>query len=165
MRTTISHFLLVAVDVDKHRFAEPSAFKVATHRLTIAKWGLREKTKNRKAFKPGDKVLAYAAGKREFGGHIVGEAEIASVALPLEHSPAESVDSPTSNSAVVSEYFVKLKKCKLYEKPVDLRSIKEYLKFVKLPHSLKWGACLQNGCIRLPVDDFKLISNLAACAI
>lgn len=148
---------MVAADVDKFRLREPSAYQVAQHRLKIGKWGLRHRTRNRLKLKKGDLVIAYAAGKREYGGSIVGYAELDSSVMPLKNSLYSQVDSPSANSYIVSEYYVRLRKTHIFKNHTTLRSLKDTLKFVKTPQSPKWGAMLQNGCVRISKSDYQAI--------
>ncbi len=152
-----NYYIMVAADVDKTMIREPSAYQVAHHRLKIGKWGLRHRTMNRLNLKKGDLVIAYAAGKREHGGSIVGYAVLDSNVLPLKNSLSSQIDSPTSNAYIVSEYYVKLKYVHIFQTHTTLRSLKDTLKFVKRPQSPKWGAMLQNGCVKILKSDYQTI--------
>ncbi len=156
-----NYFILVAADVDKNRLSEPSAYTVARHRLTIGKWGLRQGTRNRVTIKPGDRIIIYAAGKREYGMHIVGEAKVASSAQPINALRSQSVDSPTKNTYVISDYYIQLTDTQLYARPVPLKPIRSTLSFVKHPESIKWANCLQNGCVRIAPKDYRRIKQLS----
>lgn len=159
MREESNYFLLVAAGVDPRRLADPSAYRVALHRMTIGKSRLRDRTRNCLLSKPGDKIITYAAGKCEYGVHVVGEVEVASEATPLNKTRTHSIDSPSASSYVVSEYYLELKKGRVSAHPACLRDLKHNIAFIKSPQTSKWAACLQNGCVRISAKDFQLIDK------
>lgn len=151
-----NYYILVAAAVDKARLSEPSVYKVAVHRLLLRKWGLREHTRNRTKFAPGDFILAYASGDREHGRHFVGQAEVVSSCKPVTKAISDVVDSPT-NRALVSEYYLELADCRIYHKPESVKRLKDRLEFI--PDSMKWGVVMQNGTIRISKRDFCLVGS------
>jgi hypothetical protein len=158
--TSRNYFILVVADVDRSRLSEPSAYTVGVHRLKLCKWGLRTRTRNRLTFKPGDHVVIYAAGKRQHGMAFIGEAEVASSCKPLSRDRRPGIDSPTAHSYILSEWYVELRNCVVYDAPVSIRNLKTRLTFIKRPDSPKWGACLQNGSLAISKQDFRRITSV-----
>ena len=159
-KSSISYFILTAVDVDRSRVAEPSAYDVAVHRLKTAKWGLRFRTRYRKSFKPGDRILAYACGSRVGGMQFVGEAVVARASLPIRKGEVPTIDAPSGRGALVSEYCLELRSCRVYSVPVAIKDIKTCLDLVTDPSSSKWGVRLQGGAVQITSRDFDLVSGL-----
>lgn len=158
-----AHFLLVAADVDSRRLSMPSAYEVALHRLKKGLWGLKEHTRNRKQLCPGDEVVVYAAGKRQFGGCFVARAKVASASQPCPSANRAAIDSPDlHHTRIVSEYFIKVTGIKIFSMPVPIRSIKQKLHFIKQPDSPYWAAPLQNGSAKISEKDYSLICKLSA---
>ena len=58
------------------------------------------------------------------------------------------------------DYSVKISDYKLFTKPVDILLIKEKLQLIKNPQSIKWGAVLANGVLRISSADYRLIISL-----
>lgn len=157
-----AHFLLVAADVDSHRLSMPSAYEVALHRLKKGLWGLKEHTRNRKQLCPGDELVVYTAGKRQFGGCFVASAKVASASQPCVPANRAAIDSPdVRHSHIVSDYFIKVTGIKIFSTPVPIRKIKQELQFIKQSDSPYWAAPLQNGSVKISQKDYSLICKLS----
>jgi hypothetical protein len=157
-----AYFLLVAADVDSRRLSMPSAHQVALHRLKNGLWGLKQHTRNRKQFQPGDELVIYTAGRRHFGGCFVASAKVASASQPCASASRAAIDSPDLHHArIISDYFIKVSRVKIFANPVPIRSIKHELQFIKQHKSPYWAAPLQNGSTKMSQSDYNLICELS----
>jgi hypothetical protein len=155
-----NYYVLIAADVEKGRLSEPSAYDIAVHRMKLGFWGLRIRTRNSRSFKPGDFAVVYAAGKRERGGHFMACFDINSVAGPIPQALRGTIDSPSRNAHLVSELCMSLKNPRFFEHPVNLAAFAGKLEFLRSAPPGRWGLLLLNGAIRIPLNDYVLITGL-----
>jgi hypothetical protein len=148
-----AYYILVAADVDKALLALPSAFDVATYRLKNKFWGFKQTTRNRGSIKPNDKVIIYTAGKRKHGRCFIASAEVASPVRPTNLS-ARNVDSPVAQRAISCDLMFDLKNAKKFRNLVSIYDVKDRLKCIKKPKSIKWACVLQNGSLRISKQDY-----------
>lgn len=156
----LKYYIFVAADSDPHRLSMPSAYELASYRLKNKKWGLKATTRSVKSVRPGDYVLIYLSGRREFSQHVIAIAELASEAKPVAYSQRGRIDSPKNESNLFSEFYVEIEKYLIIKNPVDIRKVKDKLEFVKDPKSTKWGSVLQNGTLRISHADFLLLGGV-----
>ena len=154
------YFILVAADVHKLLKSTSSAYEVALYRLGRMQWGLNEKTRNRKAIKPGDELIIYASGSRPNGMCFVAQTTAASHALPTTIKQRDVLNDPNNSKKIISEYFISLKKTIVFQAPVSIRLLLENLEFIKHPNSPKWGIPLVGGALKISQKDFLTISKI-----
>jgi len=150
------HYILVAADVDKALLSLPSAYEVAVYRLKNKFWGFRKTTRNRNSIKINDKVLIYTAGKRKNGRCFIASADVASRVRSTSFSRA-SVDSPTQQRGISCELMFDLKNIKIFRNIVSVYDVKNNLKCIKSPNSIKWACVLQNGSLLIGKRDYMYI--------
>jgi hypothetical protein len=149
----LAYYILVAADVDRALLALPSAYDVAMYRLKNRFWGFKETTRNRNCIKPNDKVLIYTAGKRRHGRCFIASAEVSSSIRPTNIS-ARNVDSPVAQRAISCALMFDLKNVKKFRTLVSIYEVKDKLKCIKNPKSIKWACVLQNGSLRIAREDY-----------
>ncbi len=156
---TSCFYLLVAADADKARVAAPCAYEVALHRLSLGKWGLRDRTPFRRSIKAEDRVLIYLAGKRMHGGKVIASARVCCAARRMSSSLAATIDSPSETRSVLTHFYIDLEDVEVFPHPRKLSEFQSLLSFVTKPNTAKWGTRLQSGCIRLTEADYDMIRN------
>jgi predicted RNA-binding protein len=124
---------------------EISGYDIFLKRMEQKRWGLGERTANRKRVKPGDRVIFYRGG--EDGKAFIGSAEIISDASELEEDSIANVDT--------SYYSVKLDNINIFPEPKSIYDFVDKLEFIQNPDN--WGAYLQGGTRRISESDYKLI--------
>jgi predicted RNA-binding protein with PUA-like domain len=154
------YFILIAADVHKLLKTSPSAYEVVLYRLGRMQWGLNERTRNRKAIKPGDELIIYASGSRVNGMCFVAQTTAASHALPTTIKQRDVLSDPKNSKKIISEYFISLKDTIIYRSPVSIRLLLGNLDFIKNPNSPKWGIPLIGGALKISQKDFFTISNI-----
>jgi len=152
-----SFFVLIAADADRNRLYLPSAFDLAKYRLERKEWGLKDRTRYRRYMTPGDRVLIYISGYREYAQHFIASATIASV--PTNNSGG-LVDSPAMDTSIFSEYKVAIKNVHYFSKPICARDLLDKFKFVAPNRRKMWRIYFQGGAIRLQAPDFNLVTSL-----
>lgn len=153
-----NYYILVAADEDKARLSRPSAYQLAAYRLANKRWGLNSRTRNRKAITTGDEVLIYAAGRREHGMCFVGRATITSDPEPLKSGERTRINSPVESAlAVASDYGITLGKEEIFASPVPIKMVYRQMSWVRNPDSVRWGAALMGGALRIGQQDFDLV--------
>lgn len=158
-------FILVAADQDKSRLSLPSAYDLALHRLRNRRWGLNQRTRNRKFIAAGDEVVVYASGKRENGMTFVGRATVARTGVPLSHEDRYNIDSPVQREPSVCVEAILLSNVEVFRQPIPIKSLVRQFQWVRNPGSHGWGTALMAGTMRLSERDFELILDAAAqCA-
>lgn len=135
---------------------------MAKFRLNLGEWGLKHSTRNRKLIKFGDLALIYTSGPREYGSHFIAHAIIGSKAIPISNIHSQAIDAPGNSGIVLCEYAIKISGFTMLKTPVDIRTIKEKLRFIKNPHSSKWGGVLTSGTLRVARQDYELILRLGS---
>lgn len=90
--------------------------------------------------KVGDHLVICASGKRKFGQHFGGVAQVASVPQSLR---TQSSDLPQqiaiSSDMTIVDYLLSLKKVKIFSAPKPIRDLKSRMSIIKNPSSPKWG--------------------------
>lgn len=155
-----SYYLLTGADQHRSLAAFPSAYQTCKARLEGKVWSLRASTPCRSKMKKGDYLVIYASGKRKFGQHFVGTAQIAD-APQLRRLQSGALPQPVaiaSDMALV-DYLLPLKKVTIFSPPKPISVLKDKLSVIKKPSSPKWGCYLQVGCRRITERDFLLIQN------
>ena len=152
-------YLLVAADTDKARVSAPCAYEVALHRLSLGKWGLRDRTPFRRSIKAGDRVLIYLAGKRMHGGKVIASARVCCAAQRMSSSLAATIDSPSESRSVLTHFYIDLEDANVFPNPMKLSEFQSRLSFVSKPNTTKWGTRLQAGCIQLTGADYEMITG------
>lgn len=149
-----SFFVLTVADADRNRRYLPSALDLAKYRLKRKEWGLKKRTRYRRHMKPGDKVLIYLSGARDFSQHFIAEGIIASAS---QGNKGALVDSPNIQTSIFSEFKIGLTGIRFFPRPVCVRDLLEKFEFVS-PHRRKmWRIYFQGGALRLPRKDFELV--------
>ena len=141
-------FLLVATDVDSARLSVPSALDVANYCFEVGRWGVGYHTSNRRAMKPGDKLLIYLAGRRDNRQSFVGTAVVA----------GECEERPIEIGGRFWPLTLPLRSIRRFRKPVPIRPLLPRLSFIKDPTSKKWGSLFQLAVIRIRLQDIELVA-------
>ena len=124
-------------------------------------WGVADRHKNTIAkVKPGDKCLIYVMStkkdKEVIPPRIVAAYEVASEVF--RDSTRIFKSPPGKNEAYPLR--IKLKPIKIFEKPVDFKSLISDLKFIK--NKKKWVGHIQGKAMReIPEEDYNLILSTA----
>ncbi|RLI81303.1 EVE domain-containing protein [Archaeoglobales archaeon] len=121
-------------------------------------WGVPERHKNTIAkVKPGDKFLIYL--KQERDKDKIVEPRIAAAYEATSEVFKDSSRIFKSPLGIGNESFplrIKLKPIKIFEKPVDFKSLIPKLKFIK--NKQKWTGHLMGKAMRqIPEEDYNLI--------
>lgn len=103
-------------------------------------WPIGRKTRFRNLLSKGDNVLFYQGGDE--GGKIVGSAVLASGVINNEKDMYD---------------FVSLANLELWKRPVEIRTVREKLSFIK--NSKNYGVYFQGGIIKIPEKDFEQIRH------
>lgn len=157
-KTSTSYYIFVAADSDRHRLNMPSAFELASYRLSRKEWGLRSGTSNRTNIKVGDMVLVYISGRRQNSQTFIAQAEILGGPIPNRGS---KTDSPIESASIFSEYKVSLTKIKIFKTPLKIHKLIRKLSFIKPERVLMWRIYFQGGTIRIPEKDFLYLVSAA----
>jgi hypothetical protein len=155
-KSRINYYVLIAADSDRNRLNMPSAFQLANYRLKRKEWGLKERTRYRRHFRAGDKVLIYISGHRENAQHFVACATIAGSPAPAQNAGG-SVDAPTLITSIFSEYKVKLNDIGRFAKPVSARDLLTRFRFVAPKYIKMWRIYFQGGAAKITKSDFTLV--------
>ena len=125
-------------------------------------WGVPERHKNTIAkVKPGDKLLIYL--KQERDKDKVVEPRIVAVYEAVSEVFKDSKKIFKTPPGMSNENFplrIKLKPVKIFDKPVDFKSLIPKLKFIK--NKKKWTGHIQGKAMReIPEEDYNLILEQA----
>jgi len=125
-------------------------------------WGVPERHKNTIArVKPGDKLLIYL--KQERDKDRIVEPRIVAVYEAVSEVFKDSskiFKTPPGMSNEVFPLRIKLKPVRIFEKPVDFKSLIPKLKFIT--NKQKWTGHLMGKAMReIPEDDYELIMSVA----
>ena len=123
-------------------------------------WGVPERHKNTIArVKPGDKLLIYLKQERDKDKII--EPRIAAayeVTSQVFKDSSRIFKSPPSMGNESFPLRIKLKPIKIFDKPVDFKSLIPKLNFIK--NKQKWSGHLMGKAMReIPEEDYKLIMD------
>lgn len=148
-------FLLTCTDGDCADGRTTAAYSTAMQRLSRSSWPLYARTKNRRHLILGARCLVYVGGKLFASQSIVATCAVGSVeATPYGSEDPETMREPAPFTLNFSEVH-------LYLTPVPLRPLLPQLTFA--PKNLrKWGGVLQGGCIRIAMEDYRLVNRLAS---
>ena len=122
-------------------------------------WGVSQRHKNTIAkVKPGDKCLIYVMSTRKnkevIPPKIVGAYEVISEVF---EDRSMIFKSPPGKSEIYP-YRIKLKPIKIFEKPLDFKSLIPELKFIK--NKKRWTGHIQGKAMReIPKEDYESIMN------
>ena len=125
-------------------------------------WGVSQRHKNTIAkVKPGDKCLIYVMSTRKnkevIPPKIVGAYEVISEVF---EDRSRIFKSPPGKSEIYP-YRIKLKPIKIFEKPLDFKSLIPELKFIK--NKKRWTGHIQGKAMReIPKEDYESIMNKVA---
>jgi len=122
-------------------------------------WGVPERHKNTIAkVKPGDKLVIYVKQENIKGevkpSRIVAVYEV--VSEPFKDSTRIFSSKGMRNSSETFPWRVKIKPIKIFDKPIDFRSLIPKLKFIK--NKQKWTGHLVGRAMReIPEEDMECI--------
>jgi len=122
-------------------------------------WGVSQRHKNTIAkVKPGDKCLIYVMSTRKnkevIPPKIVGAYEVISEVF---EDRSRIFKSPPGKSEIYP-YRIKLKPIKIFEKPLDFKSLIPELKIIK--NKKRWTGHIQGKAMReIPKEDYESIMN------
>lgn len=156
-RMSSNYWIFVSADFSRNYLSKPSAYQVAVYRLKQRMWGINSRTRYKTWLRPGDFVVVYATGKREFGKCFVGSCKIGSPLMSTTGRIREAIDSPTGELIHQSPFYVTLTKTKLFPTPVSIRPLLKSLEFIVASASPIWGLMMQGGVVRISRQDFALI--------
>jgi predicted RNA-binding protein len=157
-KTTRSYFVLIAADAHRANLTLPSALDLSKYRIKRREWGLKERTRYRRHMKPGDLVLIYLSGHREYSQHFIAQAEI--VKAPSINQKGSIIDSPNILTSVCSEWVVEFKKINIFKNPVFMKDIIQKLEFIAPNRRDMWRIYFQGGAIKITEKDFDLITSI-----
>jgi len=128
-------------------------------------WGVPERHKNTIAkVKPGDKLLIYLKQERKKNDII--EPRIVAVYEAVSEVFRDRKKIFKTPPDMGNETFplrIKLKPVKVFNPPVDFKSLIPELKFIK--NKKKWSGHLMGKAMReIPKEDFELIVSVAKCS-
>jgi hypothetical protein len=115
-------------------------------------WGLGEKTPNRRAVQPGDKVVFYTGIPHK---SFAGSATLRSASFTL--SPAEQEQLAHGTELFHSNYGVWLEDPVIWEHPRRVEDLLPSLEFIK--NKISWYAHFQGGVRQLGEKDFQTICS------
>ncbi len=125
------------------------AFEILNERIDEKKWLIFDKTRDKEHLIIGTKIIFYIAGKFKFSKSFYAIGEI------QEIEKSDDFYDPEYNQYV--SQFITFKVTKLFSKPIDIRSIKEKLNFIRKPKY--YGLDLIGGVKIIQRQDFELIIN------
>ena len=150
--------MFIASDAHRLMLSKPSAYEIAMHRIFIEKWGINERTRNKNQLKPGDRMVAYAAGKRENGGNFIGLAELRSETSNTTAKIRFDISDPRGEMHILSAHYVELSNTAIFPNKVAIAGIRGELEFIqRVKNPIKWGAALQGGVVQISETDFETI--------
>ena len=120
-------------------------------------WGVSQRHRNTIAkVKPGDKCLIYVKSTKKdneiLPPRIVAIYEVVSEVF----EDRSKIFKSSSGKSEVYPYRIKLKPVKIFEKPVEFKSLILELKFIK--NKKRWTGHIQGKAMReIPEEDFRLI--------
>jgi hypothetical protein len=133
------------------------ADELVEFRLNVKQWPLYEKTRNRFALSPDDRLIFYCGGKRS-GGTIFGYGRVLDV-VPLANKllidECRLTIGPTPKSMII------LTDTNKFKTKVFLRTIVSQLECYP-KNSNKWGMILQGGCRKISDHDWNYIIKAAS---
>ncbi|MBO8180196.1 MAG: EVE domain-containing protein [Archaeoglobus sp.] len=121
-------------------------------------WGVQEKHRNTIAkVKPGDKCLIYVMSTKKddevIPPRIMAVYEVASEVFK---DSSRIFKPPARNRNETFPLRIKLKPIKIFEKPIDFKSLIPKLKFIA--NKKKWTGHIQGKAMReIPEEDYRLI--------
>lgn len=125
-------------------------------------WGVQEKHRNTIAkVKPGDKCLIYVMSTNK-DDEIIPPRIMAvyEVVLEVFKDSSRIFKPPARNKSETFPLRIKLKPVKIFEKPVDFKSLIPKLKFIT--NKKKWTGHIQGKAMRaIPEEDYNLILSIA----
>lgn len=154
-----SIFVLVAADADPRLRSEPSAHTLAVRRLEERLWGLNFGTRNLHTMRPGDRILAYASGRRENGRSFVGYATVSKVPQPISNAYERRV--LFNIRCHLCPFIVPLTRVRVFSRPVLIEPLLTALSFIRSPRTRYWSAPLMGGSLRISLSDFCKVLKVA----
>ena len=139
MESMVNHWIFVSVPFTD--FNVGTICEILKKIRRTKKWLIGRRTPNKRKISTGDKVLFYQGG--EGGGRIVASAELTS---GLQE--AENFDS-----------FVEIEDFRLWENPVNIKTMIERLSFIK--NKKHWGVYFQGGIIKIAEEDYRKLIRKA----
>ena len=153
-----SHYILICADADKALERAPSAYELADYRLLRGEWGLNNRTRNLHNIAPGDRVVAYASGKRKHGMTFVGTAVVVTAPSQIVSAEAGRLVSGVPNEfGEPPTYSFKITDPCIFPRPVPIRDLMERLPTVTRPDSSRWAFRLIGGTLRISPEDYHTI--------
>jgi len=125
-------------------------------------WGVPERHENTiRRVKPGDKILIYV--KQERDKNEIKEPRIFAVyeaASEVFRDSSRIFKTPKGMGNETFPLRIKLKPIKIFEKPIDFKSLISKFKFIK--NKQKWSGHLMGKAMReIPEEDYELIMSVA----
>jgi len=120
-------------------------------------WGVQEKHRNTIAkVKPGDKCLIYVMSTKKDDELIPPRIMAAYEVISEVFVDRSRIFKPPANRNETFPLRIKLKPIKIFEKPVDFKSLIPELKFIT--NKKKWTGHIQGKAMReIPEEDYDLI--------
>lgn len=124
--------------------------EILTQRFSDRLWGLGEKTPNRKALQPGDKIVFYLGNPHKA---FAASAVLGSAMFTL--SPAEQKEFAHDTDFFRTTYGVRLEQPVKWEHPHRVEDLLPSLGFIE--NKEYWGSYFQGGVRQLGERDFEII--------
>ncbi len=133
-------------------FKGVKALEILNQRINEKKWLIFPKTPGQEHLTKGTKIIFYIAGKYEFSRNFYAVGEIEEI------EKSDDFYDPQYNQYV--KQFITFKIIKLFSKPIDIRTIKEQLSFIRKP--THYGLDLIGGVKIIQKKDFEFIVSREA---
>jgi hypothetical protein len=147
------YFILVAADSYGENGDPVSAYDAAFSRLKAGRWPIYERTRHRKDFKSGDRIVVYIAGDKKAKQSFIASGQILMIE-EVNRMRSRLVDS--SSGHAIKSYIV-LNELKFLN-PVSIHSKKENLEFFPVDNK-KWGTILMGGVRKISEGDYGVICS------
>lgn len=154
MESMCEYYILIKGDSYLKDGSHISAYQSILKLISANVWPLYARTAYRKKFKPGDKVVFYAAGRGKSSKSTVGHATVQSSqdwTKKHDNTCPLFIDEIPYTALTFNNFFI-------YETPIEIRPLIESLSFLP-SNKKKWGISFMNGSRRIPKDDFKKLSK------
>lgn len=149
------NYILVCSDGYDSEGFPVSASEVADKRLRESRWPLYRRTKHRRAFAKGDRLLIYVGGVGAKRQSFVAIAAVATV-INVDGDRSKALYDREKATAVAT--WLELSSPKMLEPAIDIRSLLTRLSFAP-SNPQRWGPTLIGGVRAITDLDWEIITN------
>ena len=152
----MANFILVCSDGQDSEGFSFGASEVANKRLQEGRWPLYRRTKHRRAFEKGDRLLIYVGGTGAKRQSFVATAAVAKIVSAEETRSVPLLGRKKATTAVAA--WLELTSQRLLEPEIEIRPLLPRLSFAP-NNPQRWGPTLIGG-VRVITDvDWEIITN------